>query len=75
MGWFSLPHPSHHSTLSLSISLTGPHTVRALSLPHMPLPSLDWATLSTKEVPSVVFDSTHTGAKLPLVIDHDGEGC
>src|SRR5258706_14749229 len=37
---FSLSHPPHRSTVSLSVSLTGPNTVRPLPLSHMPLPYL-----------------------------------
>ena len=83
--WFSLPHPPYRSTVSLSISLTGPNTVCVLPLSYMPLPLLDWATLPPRK-PQRRFDSTAlfdsatlTGAilpphaELPLVIDRDSE--
>ena len=37
---FSLSHPPHRSTLSLSISLTGPNTVHPLTLCYTPFPFL-----------------------------------
>ena len=73
-------HPPHRSTLSLSISLTGPNTVPTPTVPYSP--SLLRSGDATAEgSPGVAFESTtYTGAVLPphdeplLIIGHDGKG-
>src|SRR5258706_4524445 len=87
---FSLPHPPHCSTLSLSNSLTGPNTVHALQQS----PAVSYApsllrkgNATTKGSSGVTFNLTTlfdyitlTSAILRLqarslpVIDHKGEG-
>ena len=79
---FSLSHPSHGSTLSLGISLTGPYTVCVLPHSYMPLPYapslLRSGDATAERNPRVA--TTLTGTVLPphdeppLVIGHNGEG-
>ena len=63
-----LSHPPHRSTLSLSSSLTGPNTVHALPLSHMPLPFLDRAMLPPKGAPTSLSTRPRysTGPRSPV---------
>ena len=48
---FSLPHPPHHSMLSLSIFLTDPNTVRTPPLSLVPVPFFSRAAQLPKGAP------------------------